>query len=149
MKYKFFCIPIYGGEEEVSLNQFLSNHRVLEIDKKIVDINGNAMWSFCVKYIGDTQAWTSNKQKEKIDYKNKLSEEQFDVFSKLRAIRKVFATEEGLPAYAIFTDEELSLIASLESITEKNVGEISGIGVKKKERYASRILQALFNEKKG
>ncbi len=112
-------------------------------------MNGSFMWSFCVKYIGDSQVWTSNKQKEKIDYKNKLSAEQFDIFSQLRAIRKIFAAEEGLPAYAIFTDEELSLIASLESITEKSVGEIPGIGVKKKERYASRIIQALFNEKKG
>jgi superfamily II DNA helicase RecQ len=149
MKYKFFCIPIFGGEEEASLNQFLSSQRVLEIDKKIVDINGNAMLSFCVKYIAESTSWASSRQKEKVDYKNKLTPEQFEIFSKLRAIRKLFAGEEGLPAYAIFTDEELSLIASLENITEKSVGEIPGIGVKKKERYASRIIQVLFNEEKG
>jgi hypothetical protein len=42
------------------------------------------------------------------DYREVLSPEEFVVFSKLREVRKQFAEKESVPAYTIFTNEQLA-----------------------------------------
>lgn len=81
--------------------------------------------------------------KEKVDYKSILDEATFKVFARLREIRKQIANEDALPAFAVFTDEELSEIAKLPEITAKMMQSIKGIGEKKTERYAERFINAL------
>ena len=82
---------------------------------------------------------TTDANKTKVDYREVLDEATFKIFSKLREIRKKIATDEGLPAYAIFTDEELSNIAKLEEIAASKIQTIKGIGEKKVEKYAQRF----------
>jgi superfamily II DNA helicase RecQ len=45
---------------------------------------------------------------EKIDYREKLSPEDFDVFSKIREIRKQLAAADSVPVYTICTNEQLA-----------------------------------------
>ena len=71
-----------------------------------------------------------------MDYKTVLDENTFLKFSILREIRKKIALDEGIPAFAIFTDEELAGLAKLPEITPKSMGSIKGIGEKKIEKYA-------------
>ncbi len=69
-----------------------------------------------------------------------MDDATFQQFSKLREIRKKVAAEESIPAFAVFTDEELAAMAKLETITKKDMLSIKGIGDKKVERYAEHFL---------
>lgn len=77
----------------------------------------------------------------KVDYKQVLTESQFAVFSRLREIRKALANEDGVPAYAVFTDEELAGICRLAELTEKSLATLPGIGEKKIIRYGKSMLK--------
>ena len=46
--------------------------------------------------------------KNKVDYKEILTPEQFAVFARLRELRKEIASREAVPVYTIFTNEQLS-----------------------------------------
>jgi hypothetical protein len=47
-----------------------------------------------------------------VDYKEVLNEADFAVFSRLRDLRKVIAEKEAVPAYAIFTNEQLAAMVT-------------------------------------
>lgn len=81
--------------------------------------------------------------KNKIDYKEVLDEPTFRRFEKLRKIRKQISAEDAVPAYAVFTDEELSGLAKLECVNLENFTSVNGIGQKKMERYGERFLSRL------
>ena len=50
-----------------------------------------------------------------------------------------------LPAYAVFTDAELSGIAKLPVIDKLSIQSVKGIGEKKIEKYGN-IIAEMFNE---
>ena len=75
-----------------------------------------------------------------------LNENEFVVFSKLRECRKIIATSDAMPAYAVFTDEELAGIARLPVLEANKLLSVRGIGDKKVEKYGNQLL-ALFNSK--
>ena len=85
--------------------------------------------------------------KGKIDYKEILSEKDFSLFSKLREARKKLAEENGLPVYAVCTNEQLAEIAKRRP---KNLGDfmqIEGIGQGKADKYALTLLECICSEK--
>jgi hypothetical protein len=47
-----------------------------------------------------------------VDYKEVMNEADFAVFSRLRDLRKVIAEKEAVPAYAIFTNEQLAAMVT-------------------------------------
>lgn len=149
MQYKIFTLPIYGGEElNEEMNKFLRAHRVVNVERKLVEqASGAACWSFCVEYIDGVPAPSGNPwpRKEKIDYKAVLDEDTFNNFARLREIRKQIAESDAVPAYAVFTDAELSEIAALSEKTPSALQKIDGIGVKKVEKYGETLCN-LFNE---
>ncbi len=137
MQIELFLIPVGKSENElVEMNSFLRSHKILEVRNELVNIENAVFWSFCVKYMDRNFRTSSRKQNKKIDYKNILDEETFKKFCELRNIRKQVASENGVPAYAVFTDKELVELAKLNEITRNSMTSISGIGDKKIERYA-------------
>ncbi len=138
MQIKLYSIPIVGGEKiNEDMNVFLRSKKILQVENQIVSNAQGSYWTFCIKYIEDLN--TTETTKAKVDYREVLDEATFKVFSHLREIRKKIAVDEGVPAYAVFTDEELSNIAKLEEITAANMLKIKGIGEKKVEKYAQRF----------
>jgi len=109
MQIKIFTIPAFGGEKIMEeLNVFLRSKKILQVEKAYNETS--AAWSFCISYIDDVKI--KGKERIKIDYKEALDKESFERFSKMREIRKRIAKEEGLPAYAIFTDVEMAELAN-------------------------------------
>lgn len=146
MQFKIFTIPIGdSGAATEELNRFLRGQKVLEVEKHFMHSDQGASWCFCVKYIETQSAFsaTLGSSSGKPDYRMLLDEPTFAIFSKLREARKKISVEEALPAFAIFTDEELSNIARLSEHTPAAMRGIKGIGDKKVERYAERLLSAL------
>ncbi len=147
MQIKLFTIPISDtGVMVEEMNRFLRGNKILETQQQLVNNERGAYWCFCIKYLEQLQnnaPYTNVKEKQ--DYKQILDEPTFKKFTKLREIRKQLALEDAVPAYAIFTDEELAGIAQLETLDIKGIKSIKGIGVKKVEKYAQKIIDAFNN----
>ncbi len=65
------------------------------------------------------------------------------LFEQLRAWRKQRAADEEKPAFVIFTDATLQLIAEHRPVTPHGLMKISGIGSAKLERYGDDLLDLL------
>lgn len=145
MQIKTYAIPIIGGEQmNEEMNTFLRSKKVLQMESQIVTHANTAFWSFCIKYIED--ATITERERIKVDYKQVLDEAAFKRFSRLREIRKQIAFDDSIPAYAVFTDEELAGVAKLEEITLSKMKTVKGIGDKKIEKYGQLFLKSLANE---
>lgn len=146
MQIKVFSIPVIGGEAlNDDLNSFLRSKKIVQVEQQLVQQGQTACWSFCIRYTEDYSPF--NKSKEKPDYKEVLGEVAFKRFLDLREIRKKLAKEESLPAYAIFTDEELSAIAKIDNLTMASLESVEGIGPKKVEKFGVYFIQKAKNEK--
>lgn len=152
MQIKIFTIPIIGCEiAESNLNKFLNNNKILAVEQSIATSAGDAFWSFCIRYLekGNQEGGLYKKSKNKAprkDYKNELSEQEFSRFTFLRSIRKQIAQEDAIPAFAVFTDAELSALARLESQSQAAWAKIRGIGPKKIEKYHNKFVALLKKE---
>ncbi len=140
MQIKLFTISIYDdGSTLDEMNNFLKANKVLEVEKQFFSSRDGAHWCFCVRYIERSSHSTSYK-KAKVDYKQILDEITFQKFSRLREIRKKVAADEGIPAFGVFNDEEIADLSRLETITQKNMLSVKGIGDKKVERFSKFFL---------
>ena len=148
MQVRIFTIPLFDNSVATEeLNAFLRGQKVLTIDKQQVVTDGQAFWTFCVTYLPQNAVGSAGQGQQRVaktDYKEVLDEKTFAVFSQLRSIRKQIAEQEAVPAYAIFTDSELSEIAKLESIDMIAIQTVPGIGVKRAEKYGS-VLSEKYN----
>jgi len=66
-----------------------------------------------------------------------------ELFERLREWRKERAGEEGVPAFVVFTDATLQLIAEHRPQTPEALLRINGIGRSKLERYGEGVLELL------
>ena len=62
------------------------------------------------------------------------------LFERLKAWRLERARDDEVPAYVVFTDATLELIAEHKPVDEKALRAISGVGPSKIERYAEAVL---------
>ena len=116
---------------------------MLEVEQRFFQNEKSGCWSFCIRYITNTGLGNG---KGKVDYRQVLSNSEFAVFSRLREIRKMLALDDGVPAYAVFTDEELAGVARLPELTESTISSIPGIGEKKIARYGKQMLKQYNQE---
>lgn len=145
MQYRIFTIPVLDGRvQEDEMNVFLRGHKVVAVDKQYSE--SSAAWCFCVTYIENNATVSAfSVKKEKVDYREVLDEKTFAKFAKFREARKQIAADEAVPAYSVFTNEELAEIAALEEYTPGCFRRINGIGEKRAEKYEQRILE-LYNQ---
>lgn len=144
MQLKFFTIPINLVEIfSDDINEFLRSVKILEINKDIVEVDKNAYWAICITYLPQQNATDKGdfSQRGKKDYKNILSESAFKKFCLLRKIRKQLADEDAVPAFAVFTDSELSEISQSNEVSIKVLKSIKGIGSKKIEKYGEKLCE--------
>lgn len=140
MQIKLFTIPIGdSGSALEEMNRFLRGNKILEVQNQLISNENGASWCFCVRYLEKTFS-AGGETKAKVDYKHVLDEATFLKFSRLREIRKKVAADEGVPAFVIFTDEELASMAKLETITPQTMLSIRGIGDKKVERFGKHFI---------
>ena len=145
MQFRIFTIPLLDGKaQEDEMNLFLRGHKIVSVDKHYSELSSS--WSFCITYIENNSPSPSfTPKKEKIDYREVLDEATFARFAKLREARKQIATDEAIPAYSVFTNEELAEIAALEDYSPGCFKKINGIGEKRAEKFESRIMELYQN----
>jgi len=143
MQLRFFTIPIHGGDEAADeLNRFLGIHRILAVDRSFVQDGANSAWALCVSF-ELAEGRPQPGKRGKIDYREVLNEQDFAIFAKLRSLRKELADNEGIPAYAVLTNEQLAELVQRRVQTATALREIAGIGDARIEKYGERFLRLL------
>jgi superfamily II DNA helicase RecQ len=144
MQMRFFTIPVHGGDTaEEALNHFLASHRVLAIDRSFVQDQANSGWSLCVSFEPGESRPQPDGKRLRVDYREVLNEGDFAVFARLRALRKELSDAEGVPPYALFTNEQLAEMVQRVVRTPAAMLEISGIGETRLKKYGRRFLDLL------
>jgi superfamily II DNA helicase RecQ len=147
MALRFFVIPVHdSGAFEQELNGFLASHKVVSIDRQLIDQGVNSFWAICVDYLSHAPGETnrnSNLSRKRVDYKAILPPEDFAVFSQLRDLRKELAQTEAVPVYALFTNEQLAQMVQRRCRSNSDLAQIEGIGESKIDKYAERLLPLL------
>ncbi len=155
MAYRCFLVPVRNGvEAKEELNRFLRGHRVLSVDRRWVDQGTESFWSFCVDYQEGAQTGTPSGRgpggaRERVDYREVLSPEEFAAFVKLRDLRQSIAKEEGVPSYVVFNNEQLAAMVQKGAKSRADLGRIDGIGESRVAKYGERFLTCLKTHRDG
>jgi hypothetical protein len=102
MAYRFFTIPICAVDAaQAELTGFLRGHRILTVDRRVVDQGEISFWTFCVDYLESSGspapiAW-DGLARNKVDYHERLSPEDFAVFARRREIHREIAQADAVP----------------------------------------------------
>lgn len=147
MQMAFFAVPARGdnGLQE-SLNAFLRSHRVLTVHREFVEQGTNSFWALSVEYLEGASASTSGSsgsRKTRVDYKEVLPPADFAVFAKLREWRKIAAEREGIPVYAVLTNDQLAAVATKRPKSTAQLREVEGLGEAKAIKYGEGVLAVL------
>jgi superfamily II DNA helicase RecQ len=146
--FRVFVIPIlYADVATEELNSFISNHRIVQIDRRWIDQGSQSALAFCVEYaISSPTAQRHPKNqlsRNRIDYKTILSPDEFTVFSLLRDLRKELSQQEGVPVFALFNNEQLAQMVQRRCASKADLLGIEGIGEAKVEKYSEKLLATL------
>ena len=147
MQLKTFVLPIKNlAAAEAEMNAFLRSHRVLAVKKEFVADGENSFWTFCVEYLESApgvMGGSSLTGRPKVDYKELLKPEEFEVFSRLREWRKGVAEKEGVPVYVVFSNEQLAQVVQKKVSSKAALKEIEGVGDARVEKYGDALLGLL------
>jgi superfamily II DNA helicase RecQ len=123
----------------------LGSHRVLGVDRQLVDRGANSFWTLCVEYLPGVAgaAAAAFDKKARIDYRDVLPPEDFLVFVKLRDLRKQLAQTEAVPVYTIFTNDQLAEMVRRRLHTLADLQTIIGVGEARVTKYGPAFLTAL------
>jgi superfamily II DNA helicase RecQ len=151
MPYQHFLVPAQGGMVERQFQEFLRSHAILKVERRFVEREDGVFWAYSVEFdevpergITGSPAGPA-RDRERIDYKEILTETEFVTYVKLRDWRTEEAKTRKVPPFSIFTNEELAQIAQRRPASADALQEIPGIGPGKAGKYGAAVL-ALVGE---
>lgn len=142
MPYKFFTIPIHDdGKAADELNRFLAGYRIVGEEIELIHDGGNSRWVACVHYLApDERATAKAEKRSKVDYREVLSDANFQLFVRLRELRKELSERDAVPVYSIFSNQQLATIVESKITTVAALSKIAGIGESKIKNYGQPVL---------
>lgn len=158
MEHLFFAIPALNSRDaQDELNRVCAGRRVVAVERQFVAAGLDSFWAFCVTVapgagpLPDALKTPEHRSgsrgngaaSARVDYKQVLSEADFAVFADLRAWRKEAAEQDGVPVYAVFTNEQLAEMARQRVGAIADLGAIDGIGPARLDRYGAAVLERL------
>jgi superfamily II DNA helicase RecQ len=150
MAYRFLMVPVHDPRAaEAELNEFLRSHRVLSVERRLIESGSSPSWAFCVDYLessGGPPAAPKDggrPNRVQIDYRERLNPDDFAVFAKLREVRKQIAQAEAVPVYTVFTNEQLAQMVQSRATTRAALEKVTGVGEARAEKYGPRVLEFL------
>lgn len=148
MSYAFVQVSASGnGGGADELNRLLRGGRVIGVRKEFVANGEGSFWAFCVE-LADGRAPSGvdvagRGKKPGVDYKEILSEGDFAVYSRLREVRKALAEKDAIPAYSVFTNEQLAQMVREQPQSMAAMGKLAGVGEARIEKYGEAMLKVL------
>lgn len=151
MRFHFATIPIHdSGTNEADLNRFLASHRVVGVDRHFIADGARSAWALCVSWVEGparaevgAAASTAEQRRGRVDYRELLTAEQFAVYVRLRDVRKRLAERDGVPPYAVVTNEQMAEIVRRDARTRAELGAVEGIGPARLEKYGAAMMEAM------
>ena len=142
----FFISPF--GERSVTdeLNAFLRSHRIVNVEKRLIDGERGTGWVFLVEYGADGSKNTSGTSSQRIDYREVLNPAEYALFDKLRELRKNLSEKAGLPVYAVFTNDQLAAMVKKPPKTGKDLLSIAGVGEARVKQYGEAFINLFSKE---
>jgi len=143
----FFISPF--GEKSVTdeLNAFLRSHRIINVEKRLIDGERGTGWVFLIEYGSDNNKSTSNSPAHRIDYREVLNPVEYALYDKLRNLRKEIAEKSGIPVYAVFTNDNLASMVKNPQQTLKDLLSISGVGEARVKQYGEAFINLFLSNK--
>lgn len=148
MQVKLFTISLTDdGSALEEMNQFLRVHKIIDMTQHFYSNENGASLTYSIRYLGKANAPVAvtpgftGQFREKIDYMQVLDSDTFVVFAKMREVRKAIAKEDGVAAYAVFTDAEMAELAKLPTISLATMQSVKGIGEKKIAKFGERFIK--------
>ena len=136
----FFVGPF--GEDSAcdELNRFLISHRIINVEKRPIDGERSTGWMFLVEYGAETKPQTTGTQR--VDYREVLSEQEYAFFDRLRQVRKTVAEQQGVPVYAVFTNEHLASMVKKPPKTVKDLTALPRVGEARVKQFGEAFVKA-------
>lgn len=149
MQIKTFSIPVFGNatlEEEV--NRFLRGHRILQVERHFCADNGG-YWAIFIEYADYAPDSAPASRKDKADATKDLNEEEKQRFDYFRKVRREIAMQKSIPAYMVFTDAELAILAKIPELRADTAKDIKGIATSRLNEYVSHFYVVKDGEESG
>jgi superfamily II DNA helicase RecQ len=153
MSLHFFHIPARAPEPAQSeLNAFLAGHRVLAVQREWLADGAHSGWAFCVEVATGpgtlpgalkVDGAARGQRSQDVDYKQVLGEADFAVFARLRAVRKQLAQADGVPVYAVASNEQLAALVTRRVHALDEMTAIDGLGPARVGKYGAALLAVL------
>ena len=121
MQLKSFIIPVLSPERnEGDVNSFLRSHRVLRIERHLVNDDTGAYWAVLVEYAEDGHAESARPSHRRDNNKEdfNLSSEEQERYEHYRKVRNEVSMKKGVPPYVIFTNQELAILARIPDLAD-------------------------------
>ena len=137
----FYVSPF--GERSVTdeLNAFLRSHRIVHVEKRLIDGERGTGWLFLVEYGGvEGGKGSSGGGSQRVDYREVLNAAEFEMFDKLRVHRKEIAEKQGIPVYAVFTNDQIAAMIKKPPKTASDLLSIAGVGEARVKQYGEAFL---------
>lgn len=135
---------------QTELNALLASSRVLAVHREWLTDGAQSGWAFCVEVLGGEgplpdalKAAGERRRGADIDYRQVLSEEDFAVYARLRGARKQLAQRDGVPLYAVCSNEQMAAIVTGRVASLEALAGIDGMGAARVARYGMDLLAAL------
>jgi len=135
----FFLSPFGEPSACEDLNRFLRSHRIVNVEKRMVDGERGTGWLFLIEY-GQENKGAPPAAKDRVDYREILSEQEYALFERLRQLRKELAEKNGVPVYSVFTNEHLAAMVKSPPKTLLDLQKLNGVGEARVKQYGEPFL---------
>lgn len=155
MSKGFQNIKTYGAGKDIGYVEWIQyvtqmiNQGIVEVDyvnkhHLVVTPKGEGVL-FKQKKVKLTQALTPQERKEQAKEKPKSKTAIFEeeLYENLRKKRLELAKDEGVPPYVVFSDKTLKEMATERPINVDEMGEISGVGAVKLDKYGQTFIEVI------
>ena len=151
MPVLFFAIPALRPEPAASaLNHCLATQRVAQVQQQLVADGANSFWAVSVSVVdgdaagaGSATGADAGRRRTGIDYRELLAADEFALYDRLRSARKQAAEADGVPTYAVFTNEQLAAMVRQRMVSAADLASLPGVGEGRLRSYGETFLALL------
>ena len=139
----FFISPFSEPSSSAELNNFLKSHRIINVEKRLIDGERGTGWVFLVEYTENEGGKSAYTMSSKVDWRDVLNPSQFAVYDFLRKTRKEIGDKTKIPLYGILSNEQLALMAQNPPKTKEDFLKIKGVNEQKCRQFGEIFLSAI------
>ena len=139
----FFISPFSEPSASAELNNFLKSHRIINVEKRLIDGDRGTGWVFLVEYTDIEGGKSAYTMSSKVDWRDVLNPSQFAIYDLLRKKRKEIGDRTKIPLYGILSNEQLALMAQNPPKTKEDFLKIKGVNEQKYKQFGEFFIAAV------